>query len=101
MFREPYARLMQVKPNKTIVAARLKNYAPASDGYGGNVELEVLENISPKPEDDFLQPAPGTVLRAFTAQPEKSLPIGRDVTAELTYIGGPGGGRAVLQLIRR
>jgi hypothetical protein len=89
-------RHMQSAPNKTIVIGRFRAYRPAADGYGGEVEIEVVRNISPDSERDFLKHGPGDALLAFT--PEPKIPVGdAEVTAELTFLGGPRGGRAVLQ----
>jgi hypothetical protein len=95
--------LMKVAPNETVVTGQLKKYEPAADGYGGDVEIEVAHNASPDPAADFIKPQPGTTLRAFYAQPDPppaSLPIGRRVRVELTFLGGPGGGRAVVQSLK-
>jgi hypothetical protein len=91
---------MKVAPNRTVVTGRLRKFEPAADGYGGDIEIEVLRNESPDPAADFIKPEAGKVLRAFYAQPDPpaaSLPIGRRVRVELTYLGGPSGGRAVVQ----
>lgn len=98
---EGYTPAMKAAPNKTILTGRLKTYTPAPDGYGGEVEIEVAANVSPEPGGDFLKPQPGATLRAFTPQPKEALPLGADVTAELTFLGGPRGGRAVLQSVTR
>jgi hypothetical protein len=94
---------MRAAPNKTIVTARLRKYESAADGYGGELELEVIRNESPDPATDFLRPQAGKTLRAFYAQtdpPAASLPLGRRVRVELTFLGGPVGGRAVVQSLR-
>lgn len=94
---------MKAAPNRTVVTGRLKKYEPAADGYGGEVEIEVVRNESPDPSADFIKPEPGKTLRAFYAQPDppaRSLPIGKRVRVELTFLGGPGGGRAVVQSLK-
>ena len=94
---------MKAAPNKTVVTARLRKFEPAADGYGGELELEVIRNESPDPATDFLRPEAGKSLRAFYAQtdpPAGSLPMGQRVRVELTFLGGPSGGRAVVQSIR-
>jgi hypothetical protein len=93
---------MRAKPNKTIVTGWLRTYEPAPDGYGGDIEVEVIANTSPDAASDFLRSAPGQSLRAFYAQPAPpatALPFGRRVRVELTFLGGPGGGRPVVQSI--
>ncbi|MCU0896828.1 MAG: hypothetical protein MUC55_04940 [Burkholderiales bacterium] len=94
---------MKAAPNKTVVTGKLRKFEPAADGYGGDVEIEVARNESPDPAADFIKPQPGKTLRAFYAQPEPSasaLPIGKRVRVELTFLGGPGGGRAVVQSLK-
>jgi hypothetical protein len=94
---------MKAAPNKTVVTARLRKFEPAADGYGGELELEVLRNESPDPATDFLRPQAGKSLRAFYAQtdpPAAALTMGQRVRVELTFLGGPSGGRAVVQSIR-
>ncbi|MFO1361613.1 MAG: hypothetical protein U1F45_03935 [Burkholderiales bacterium] len=94
---------MKAAPNRTVVTARLRKFDPAADGYGGEFELEVIRNESPDPGADFLRPQAGKPLRAFYAQPDPpaaALPLGGRVRVELTYLGGPAGGRAVVQSIR-
>jgi hypothetical protein len=94
---------MKAAPNKTVVTGKLRKFEPAADGYGGDVEIEVARNESPDPAADFIKPQPGKTLRAFYARPEPSasaLPIGKRVRVELTFLGGPGGGRAVVQSLK-
>ena len=94
---------MKAAPNRTVVTGRLKKFEPAADGYGGDVEIEVARNESPDPSADFIKPEPGKTLRAFYAQPDPpagSLPIGKRVRVELVFLGGPGGGRAVVQSLK-
>jgi hypothetical protein len=94
---------MKAAPNKTVVTGKLRKFEPAADGYGGDVEIEVARNESPDPAADFIKPQPGKTLRAFYAQPEPSasaLPIGKRVRVALTFLGGPGGGRAVVQSLK-
>ena len=93
---------LKTPPNKTVVTGRLQKFEPAGDGYGGDLEIEVLSNESPDPSADFIKPEAGKQLRAFYPEPSEriSLLIGRLVRADLTFLGGPSGGRAVVQSIR-
>src|SRR5512134_4110115 len=87
---------MLAKPNKTVVLGRVRAVVPEADGPGANVELEVLENRSPSHDDDFLRPAPGSVLTVYASEPP-ALQVGATVRVETRLLAGPGGGRAVLQ----
>ena len=78
------------------VRAKFRKFVPAEDGYGGDVELEIIENRSLSEEHDFLRPKAGEILKAF-AGVAPNLASGTEVTANLTYVGGPSGGRVLLQ----
>jgi hypothetical protein len=94
---------MRAKSNKTTITGWLRTYQPAPDGYGGEIEIEVIANESSDAASDFLQPLPGHSLRAFYAQPNPpatALPLGKRVKVALTFLGGPSGGRPVVQSIR-
>jgi hypothetical protein len=94
---------MKAAPNKTVLLGRLMRFDAAADGYGGEVEIEIARNESPDPAKDFLKPQTGARLRAFLPQPDPALLgllAGRMVRAELVFLGGPGGGRAVVQELR-
>jgi hypothetical protein len=94
---------MKSAPNHTVVTGTLRACALAADGYGGDVEIEVVANESPDPNGDFIKPALGQVLRAFCPPPDlartQSL-VGRRVRVQLTFLGGPSGGRAVVQSLK-
>ena len=96
---------MKVAPNSTVVTGVLRKFDPAADGFGGDVEIEVARNDSPNPDADFIKPQSGGVVRAFFGdQPEQGAGaaklVGRRVRAHLTLLGGPGGDRAVVQLLK-
>ena len=96
---------MKVAPNSTVVTGVLRTFEPAPDGFGGDVEIEVARNDSPNPDADFIKPQSGGVVRAFFGdQPEQGAGaaklVGRRVRAHLTLLGGPGGDRAVVQLLK-
>ena len=94
---------MKTPPNKTVVTGVLQNFEPAVDGYGGDLEIEVLSNESPDPSADSIKPEAGSQLRAFypeASEREISLLIGGLVRVDLTFLGGPSGGRAVVQSLR-
>lgn len=89
---------MLIKPNKTIVRGRVRAIRPEPDGYGAEVEIEVLSNESPSPDQDFLRPEPGSVLSAFLADPEL-LRIDAEVRVGACLVAGPRGGRAVIESV--
>ena len=49
---------MIIHSNETTIEALVNNIIPAQDGYGHELDLEILSNESPDPKTDFLKPAP-------------------------------------------
>ena len=91
---------MKSAPSTTIVTGVLRSYRTAADGVGSDVEIEVLRNESPDGARDFIKPEPGKILHAFhgeTASRSAAQKIGRKVRVRLTFLGGPFGGRAVIE----
>jgi hypothetical protein len=95
---------MKSAPNSTVVTGIVRRCELAPDGFGGELELEVTANETPDAKTDFIQPELGRPLRVFyadlAAHDAASL-LGRRVRAQLTYLGGPRGGRAVVQKLTR
>lgn len=87
---------MNAAPNQTSVKAVVKHVAPAADGHGNELELEILANESQDPAADFLQPKKGDRLKVFVAGLGK-LAAGARIRATLGLLGGPAGERAVLR----
>jgi hypothetical protein len=91
---------MKSAPNSTVVSGIVRRCELAADGFGGELELEVIANETPDAKTDFVQPEPGQPLRVFyadLAERDAASLVGRRVRAQLTYLGGPRGGRAVVQ----
>lgn len=78
----------------------MRSFTPSPDGRGGEVELEVLRNESPSPDEDFIRPEPGQPLLAWCTD-LPSFPPESEVTVRLTFLGGPTGGRAVVRDMRK
>ena len=91
---------MQVQPNQTVVRGRIQSIHPEPDGFGSTVKLQVLSNESKGKNDDFLQPAEGSVMEAFFAQPHQ-LQVGDVVRAHAALLAGPTGGRTVLRSVEQ
>jgi hypothetical protein len=96
--------IMKAAPNRTVVTGTLRHCTPAADGVGGEIEIEVTANESPEPNADFIRPEVGQALRAFCGQASDLADarrlIGRRVCVHLTFLGGPAGGRAVVQTLK-
>ena len=89
---------IKARPNRTLVRAIFRSFKPSADGRGGEVELEILRNDS-SPDEDFIRPEPRKLLRAYSPDPP-SLRPGCKVVVRLTFLGGPTGGRNVVQDMR-
>ncbi len=59
---------MLAKPNKTVIEGTVRAIAPASEGQGHEIEIEVHRNLSRGRSDDFIQPSQGQSLHLFAAQ---------------------------------
>jgi len=95
---------MKAAPNCTVVTGTLRACAPAADGYGSHVEIDVASNESPSASGDFIKPQAGKTLRAFfPPQPAHDAApalVGSHVQVTMTYLGGPSGGQAVVQSLK-
>ncbi len=87
---------MLATPNKTVIEGTIRAIAPASDGQGHELEIEVHRNLSHGSSDDFIQPAQGQSLRLFATQ-TPSAAIGDRVRVQARLLAGPFGGRTVLE----
>jgi hypothetical protein len=87
---------MIVHANETRVEAVVKHVAPCGDGYGCELDLEILRNESRDPNADYLRPKAGDRLKVFAAE-VGPLKEGSRVRATLGLSGGPFGQRAVLR----
>ncbi|MBE7416520.1 MAG: hypothetical protein HS128_02030 [Ideonella sp.] len=96
---------MKTAPNATTVTGVLRSCHPAADGFGGEVEIEVAANETADPRADFIRPEPGRPLRAFYGELNdrpggvRAL-VGRRVRVQLSFLGGPTGGRVVVRKLR-
>ena len=88
--------VLNVHPNETLVKAVVKVVKPCDDGYGHEMDLEILTNESPDPANDFLQPKPGDRVMVFDAN-LGDVKDGQQIQATLALVGGPQQERAVLR----
>ena len=87
---------MNVRPNETRVKATVMQVTPCADGHGYDVELEIEENRSPDPANDFLQPQLKDKLQVFSANLGELIK-GQQIQATLTLSGGPFQQRPILR----
>ncbi len=87
---------MRLKPNLSRLQARVLGLRRCEDGFGAEVDLEVLRCGPLEPGEDFIGAQAGSQIQAFTAVPE-SIEQGVVYAFEATVLGGPQGERIVLQ----
>ena len=87
---------MIVHANETRVEAVVKHVVPCADGYGHELDLEILSNESPDPNSDYLKPKIGEQIKVFAAD-LGALEAGWRIRATLGFSGGPFGQRTVLR----
>jgi hypothetical protein len=87
---------MLAKPNKTVIEGTVRAIAPASEGHGHEIEIEVHRNLSHGRSDDFIQPAQGQSLHLFATQ-TPDVAIGDRVRVQARLLAGPFGERTVLE----
>ncbi len=87
---------MRIMPNKTIVEGKVNSVEPSSDGWGADVEFLVETSEAAAGFSDFLHAEPGTVVRAFAAQPDGIRP-GQKYSLTTSVLGGPQGERVVIE----
>ena len=89
---------MNVKPNKTVVRGRVKSIEPRS--LGAQIELEISQNRSLDPDEDFLRPEPGTTLNAYFADVEQNpLRVGDEIQAQASLAGDAFGSETILESV--
>lgn len=92
---------MKSAPNATVVTGVVRRCDLAADGFGGEIEIEVTANETRDAKADFIRPEAGRPLRAFYGElgerGDTGSLIGRRVRVQLTFLGGPTGGRVVVR----
>jgi hypothetical protein len=91
---------MIIHPNETLVQAVVKRIAACADGYGHEVDLEIVGNESPDPKLDFLRPKVGDQLKVFCAD-LGPFEVGSRIRAALGLSGGPFAQRSVMRRAER
>ena len=90
---------MLVQPNKTVIEGTLRAIAPASDGQGHELEIEVHRNLSKGRSDDFIKPEVGQSLHLFATE-SPAAAVGDLVRVRARVLAGPFGGRTVVEQIK-
>lgn len=87
---------MQIRPNKSVLDAKLARIEPSPDGWGANIVVHVERCGPARGYPDFVRGKPGAVFNMFAADVD-GLIEGRLYRLDVTLIGGPGGQRLVIQ----
>jgi hypothetical protein len=90
---------MQLRPNKSVIEAKVKRVKRAADGVGADVVVDVLDCKSAGDLDDFIGAKPGAELTLFTADPD-AIEAGKSYSVTARVLGGPNGERMVVEAVK-
>ena len=89
---------MLLRPNKSVIEAKVKRVNRAADGVGADVVVDVLDCKSAGDLDDFIGAEPGAELTLFTAEPD-AFEAGKSYRLTARVLGGPNGERMVVEAV--
>lgn len=87
---------MLLRPNKSLIEAKVKRVKRAADGVGADVVIDVLECKATDHLEDFIGAKPGAELTLFTADPD-AIESGKSYRLTTRVLGGPSGERMVIE----
>ena len=87
---------MRLRPNKSLIDAKVKRVTRAADGVGADILVDVQECTSTGDLDDFIGAKPGAELTLFTAEPD-AIQAGESYRLTTRVLGGPNGERMVVE----
>jgi hypothetical protein len=87
---------MRLRPNKSLIEAKVKRVTRAADGVGADVVVDVQKCRSTDDHDDFIEAKPGAELTLFTAEPD-AIEAGKSYRLTARVLGGPNGERMVVE----
>ena len=87
---------MRLRPNKSLIEAKVKRVKRAADGVGADVVVDVQECRPADDQDDFIDAKPGAELTLFTAEPD-AIEAGKSYRLTARVLGGPNGERLVVE----
>lgn len=88
---------MRVRPNESVFIGHVKALRPQPDGWGAEMDLGVVKNLSEEGQD-FVQSKPGDDVTVFVPNP-KGIAKGDRVKVTATLNAGPTGGAVVARSI--
>lgn len=87
---------MQLRPNKSLIEGVVTGVAPAAEGVGADVTVDVRSCRGTGGFDDFIGAVPGESLTLFTAE-SCDLDVGLAYCLTARVLGGPNGERIVVE----
>lgn len=90
---------MKARPNESVFIGHVKALRPQPDGWGAEMDLVVMNNLS-EAGQDFVQSKAGDSLTMFVPDP-KGIAAGDRVRVTATLNAGPGGEKVVARSIER
>jgi hypothetical protein len=87
---------MILRPNKSLIEAKVKRVTSMADGVGADVVVDVMECKAAGDFDDFIRAEPGAELTLFTADPD-AIEAGKSYRLTARVLGGPNGERMVVE----
>jgi hypothetical protein len=87
---------MRLRPNKSLIEAKVKRVKRAADGVGADIVVDVQECKSAGDDDDFIGAKPGAELTLFTAEPD-AVEAGKSYRLTARVLGGPNGERMIVE----
>jgi hypothetical protein len=87
---------MLLRPNKSLIEAKVKRVKRAADGVGADVVVDVQNCKAAGGHDDFIDAKPGAELTLFTAEPD-AIEAGQSYRLTARVLGGPHGERMVVE----
>lgn len=88
---------MQVRPNESIFIGKVKALRPKADGWGADMDLGIVQNLSAAGQD-FVQSQAGEDLTLFVPNP-KGIAEGDRVRVTATLNAGPTGSAVVAKSV--
>ena len=87
---------MILRPNKSLIDAKVKRVRRAADGVGADIVVDVQDCRSADDLEDFIEAKPGEELTLFTPEPD-GIEAGKSYRLITRVLGGPNGERRVIE----
>ena len=90
---------MIVHPNQSQFVGRIQSIVPCQDGWGADLQVEILKNESYDSRSDFISAETGQLLALFVPPRPKNpnFKAGQTMRLKAKLLAGPLGERVVLE----